>query len=149
MNKLIMPHNVGVKNVLENMKEVLVLYKNVIGCYRPLLDGERYLTDREVALMLSSSRLICNASLLRPLAQLSFTSHISSGIVFLQLNWLCVPLIVTLPITGTMPWYPPRDTQSRGPSLLLTLVHIEQNVKSSFLKGYRFWKNEAVKTENG
>ena len=44
-----MPHNVGVKNVLENMKEVLALYKNVIGCYRPLLDGERYLTDREVA----------------------------------------------------------------------------------------------------
>ena len=33
--------------------------------------------------------------------------------------------------------------------LLLTLVHIEQNVKSSFLKGYRFWKNEAAKTENG
>ena len=29
-----MPHNVGVKNVLENMKEVLALYKNVIGCYR-------------------------------------------------------------------------------------------------------------------
>ena len=48
MNELIMPHNVGVKNVLENMKEVLALYKNVIGCYRPLLDGERYLTDREV-----------------------------------------------------------------------------------------------------
>ena len=45
MNELIMPHNVGVKNVLENMKELLVLYKNVIGCYRPLLDGERYLTD--------------------------------------------------------------------------------------------------------
>jgi len=49
MNELIMPHNVGVKNALENMKEVLALYKNVIGCYRPLLDGERYLTDREVA----------------------------------------------------------------------------------------------------
>jgi len=27
MNELIMPHNVGVKNVLENMKELLVLYK--------------------------------------------------------------------------------------------------------------------------
>ena len=44
--------------------------------------------------------------------------------------WLWVQLIVTLPITGTMPWYPPRDTQSRGPSLLLTSVHVEQNVKS-------------------
>ena len=46
MNELIMPHNVGVKNALENMKEVLALYKKVIGNYRPLLDGERYLTDK-------------------------------------------------------------------------------------------------------
>ena len=44
MNELIMPHNVGVKNAVENMKEVLALYKKVIGNYRPLLDGERYLT---------------------------------------------------------------------------------------------------------
>ena len=56
MNELIMPHNVGVKNALESMKEVLALYKNVIGCYRPLLDGERYLTDREVAQILKVSR---------------------------------------------------------------------------------------------
>ena len=49
MNELIMPHNVGVKNALENMKEVLALYKKVIGNYRPLLDGERYITDKEVA----------------------------------------------------------------------------------------------------
>ena len=56
MNELIMPHNVGVKNVLENMKELLVLYKNVIGSYRPLLDGERYSTDREVAQILKVSR---------------------------------------------------------------------------------------------
>ena len=33
MNELIMPHNVGVKNALENMKEVLALYKKVIGNY--------------------------------------------------------------------------------------------------------------------
>ena len=56
MNELIMPHNVGVKNALENMKEVLALYKNVIGCYRPLLDGERYLTDREVGRTLQEYR---------------------------------------------------------------------------------------------
>ena len=57
MNELIMPHNVGVKNALENMKEVLALYKKVIiGNYRPLLDGERYLTDREVANILKVSR---------------------------------------------------------------------------------------------
>lgn len=56
MNELIMPHNVGVKNALENMKEVLTLYKKVIGDYRPLLGGERYLTDREVAQILKVSR---------------------------------------------------------------------------------------------
>jgi len=27
MNELIMPHNIGVKNALENMKEILSLYK--------------------------------------------------------------------------------------------------------------------------
>ena len=56
MNELIMPHNVGVKNAVENMKEVLALYKKVIGNYRPLLDGERYLTDKEVAQILKASR---------------------------------------------------------------------------------------------
>ena len=56
MNELIMPHNAGVKRVLENMKEVLALYKNVTGNYRPLLDGERYMTDREVAEILKVSR---------------------------------------------------------------------------------------------
>ena len=56
MNELIMPHNVGVKNALESMKEVLAQYKKVIGNYRPLLDGERYLTDKEVASILKVSR---------------------------------------------------------------------------------------------
>ena len=56
MNDLIMPHNVGVKNALENMKELLVLYKKMTGNYRPLLDGERYLTDKEVAQILKVSR---------------------------------------------------------------------------------------------
>ena len=56
VNELIMPHNVGVKNALENMKELLALYKMVIGNYRPLLDGERYLTDKEVAHILKVSR---------------------------------------------------------------------------------------------
>ena len=56
MNELIMPHNAGVKRVFENMKEVLALYKNVTGNYRPLLDGERYLKDREVAEILQVSR---------------------------------------------------------------------------------------------
>ena len=56
MNELIMPHNVGVKNAVENMKEVLDLYKKVIRNYRPLLDGERYLTDKEVSQILKISR---------------------------------------------------------------------------------------------
>ena len=56
MNKLIMPHNAGVKRVLESMREVLALYKNVIGKYHPMLDGERYLTDSEVAKILKVSR---------------------------------------------------------------------------------------------
>ena len=56
MNELIMPHNIGAKNALENMKEVLAIYKKVIGCYRPLLDRERYLTDKEVASILKVSR---------------------------------------------------------------------------------------------
>ena len=38
------------------MKELLVLYKNVISNYRSLLDGERYLTDKEVAQILKVSR---------------------------------------------------------------------------------------------
>lgn len=37
MNELIMPHNVGVKNVLDSMKDVLALYKKVTGNYRPSL----------------------------------------------------------------------------------------------------------------
>ena len=41
---------------MENMKELLALYKNVTGNYRPLLDGERYLTDREVSEILKVSR---------------------------------------------------------------------------------------------
>ena len=56
MNELIMPHNAGVKRVLDSMKEVLTLYKNVTGNYRPLLDGERYLADREVSEILKVSR---------------------------------------------------------------------------------------------
>ena len=56
MNELIMPHNVGVKNALENMKELLALYKKMIGNYRPLFDGERYMTDKEVASILKVSR---------------------------------------------------------------------------------------------
>ena len=56
MNELIMSLNVGVKNALENMQELLKLYKDVTENYRPLLDGERYLTDQETADLLKVSR---------------------------------------------------------------------------------------------
>ena len=41
--------------------------------------------------------------------------------LFDKYNTLPVPFIYLF-----TPWYPPRDTQSRGPSLLFTSVHIEQ-----------------------
>lgn len=56
MTELIMSHNAGVKRALDSMKELLTLYKNVIGNYRPLLNGERYLTDKEVSSILKVSR---------------------------------------------------------------------------------------------
>ena len=59
-----MPHNAGVKRVLESMKEVLALYKNVTGNYRPMLDGERYLTDREVAEILKVSKRYRNIAMM-------------------------------------------------------------------------------------
>jgi len=66
--------------------------------------------------------------------------------IILQLNWLWVQLIVTLPITGTMPWYPPRDTQSRGPSLLLTSVHVEQYRKCASAHVSYLFLNSGCKT---
>ena len=85
-----------------------------------------------------------------------FASHRANGMLFLQLrsalplrlskNWLWVQLIVTLPITGTMPWYPPRDTQSRGPSLLLTSVHVEQYRKCASTHVSYSFLNSGCKT---
>lgn len=49
MDELIMGRNVGVKKVLESMKDVLALYEDVTGKYRPMLNGERYLTDDETS----------------------------------------------------------------------------------------------------
>ena len=56
MNELIMPHNASVRNALDSMKEILALYRKVTGNYRPMLDGERYLTDRDVSEILKVSR---------------------------------------------------------------------------------------------
>ena len=56
MNELILSHNAGVKRALENMSEVLALYRNVTKSYRPMLNGERYLTDDETSKALKVSR---------------------------------------------------------------------------------------------
>ena len=51
---------------MDSMKELLALYKKVTGNYRPMLDGERYLTDREVSeiLMVNLVRARCQFRLL-------------------------------------------------------------------------------------
>ena len=56
MNELILSHSAGVRKALENMEEVLALFKKVTGNYRPMLDGERYLTDQETSDILKVSR---------------------------------------------------------------------------------------------
>lgn len=59
------------------------------------------LTARLPCSVLWHSSLLCKANKFeRP-----FASHRANGMLFLQLNWLWVPLIVTLPITGTMPFF--------------------------------------------
>lgn len=56
MNELITGRNVGVKNVQESMKDVLALYEDITSKYRPMLNGERYLTDDETSKALKVSR---------------------------------------------------------------------------------------------
>ena len=45
------------------------------------------------------------ASQLFPFARLPFASQSSLAMVCLQLNWATEPLIVTRPITGTIPFF--------------------------------------------
>ena len=45
-----------------------------------------------------------------------------------------------------MPWYPPRYTQSRGPSLLLTSVHVEQYWKCASAHVSYSFLNSGCKT---
>ncbi len=56
MNELIMSHNAGVKRVLDSMKELLKLYKEKADNSRPMLDGEHYMTDKELSTALKISR---------------------------------------------------------------------------------------------
>ena len=56
MEELIMPHNAGMKRMRDSMRELLSLCRNVTEDYRPMLDGERYLTDDETSRVLKISR---------------------------------------------------------------------------------------------
>ena len=89
-------------------------------CALMFLPCERLLRRRAVKVMVQLQGLLVSpfgAVLCRGKAnkfERPFASHKANGMLFLQLNWLWVQLIVTLPITGTMPWYPTRCYQHRG-----------------------------------
>lgn len=56
MTDLITPHSRELNDIEKSFDELVKLYKKVTGNYRPLLNGERYLTDREVSELLKVSR---------------------------------------------------------------------------------------------
>ena len=56
MTDLITPHSRELNDIEKSFDELVALYKKVVGNYRPLLNGERYLTDREVSELLKVSR---------------------------------------------------------------------------------------------
>ncbi len=79
MNELIMPHNAGVKRVLESMKEVLALYKNVTGNYRPLLDGE-HLTVFHLTLVHIEQNVECTSHVSYSVFNFGCKTTISFGV---------------------------------------------------------------------
>ena len=56
MEELIMPHNASAKKVKNSLNELMTLCRNVTENYRPMLNGERYLTDDETSQVLKISR---------------------------------------------------------------------------------------------
>ena len=56
MEELIMPHNAGVERMKNSLNELMTLCRNVTEGYRPMLNGERYLTDDETSQALKISR---------------------------------------------------------------------------------------------
>ena len=56
--------------------------------------------------MLSSAKLMSRASLLFPLTLLALVSHMPTATECLQLNCALLPLIVTRPMIGTIPFFP-------------------------------------------
>ncbi len=56
MNELITQQTEGVENAMQSLKDIESLFDKVTRNYRPLLDGERYLSDVEVSHRLKISR---------------------------------------------------------------------------------------------
>lgn len=55
-NELITLRTEGVTDAMQSMKDIESLFDKVTSNYRPLLDGERYLSDVEVSHRLKISR---------------------------------------------------------------------------------------------
>ena len=56
MNELILSQNPAVKRLKDTMNELQSLCRQVTDSYRPMLNGERYLTDEETSQVLKISR---------------------------------------------------------------------------------------------
>lgn len=56
MNELILSQNPAVKRLKDTMNELQSLCRQVTENYRPMLNGERYLTDEETSQALKISR---------------------------------------------------------------------------------------------
>ena len=56
MNELILSQNPAVKRLKDTMNELRNLCQQVTDNYRPMLNGERYLTDEETSQVLKISR---------------------------------------------------------------------------------------------
>ena len=56
MNELITQESEMVVRMLGKLERTLAYVEQLTENYRPILDGERYLTDREVAQLLKTSR---------------------------------------------------------------------------------------------
>jgi excisionase family DNA binding protein len=56
MNELITQQTEGVENAMQSLKDIESLFDKVTRNYRPLLDGEQYLSDVEVSHRLKISR---------------------------------------------------------------------------------------------
>lgn len=56
VNELITMRNEGMENARQSLKDIECLFDKVTRSYRPLLNGERYLSDVEVSHRLKVSR---------------------------------------------------------------------------------------------